>query len=432
MNRNMILVGVVGVAIGFTVGRVSYMSSNEVVMTVESEELTKQTNLRVTTNAENKLSQQTTRSTKHRVRPPVSSILADLESLLENESSWDMDIELRADAYDLVKNLDENELEDTLALIAEDPDLASQSKYLKLILGRYAELNASGAMAYYESNIPNRRTKMVALQAIMSSWVKQEPDKAFEWYKTKDQEGAIQGNYSAEIRSLGTIFKGLAEQDLEASIAQLGEVNIAGYKGTMAGYGITSVLKEKEDFELFFEKTQDLGSQEVRSSALRSWVNRNPEEAAEWSMNLEDENQRAASSKELLKTWINKDADKAIDWYMNNSTKSAEENMMQVVQSWTYQDPAATSKWLEGQGAAVDQKVVERFVDQSSWNNPAIAATWLDKISDEKRRNKKLKSIYRNWARQDVARADEFLDSYANADEIRKSLKPKLQKKLKF
>ena len=432
MNKNIILMGVGGLVLGFTVGRVSYLTQDtdefsQDPITVSSE----------TTHVKKTNSQKVEiRSPKPRVsravktRSEASLVLADLEDLLGRGYSSESDYAAIAESYEMIKKLDENELAESLDLLIEKPDQFSNPMYMKMLLSRYSELNSSAAINFYESNITKPRQQVEALKAIMSSWSKDEPEAAFAWYKTQEENDVIKGVYGAEVRSLNTIFKGLA--DLETALERLSEVNITGYKGSMAAYGISSSLSEKEEFELFFDKTKDLGNQQVRTTALRSWANKNPEEAAAWSSALEDEKQRQASSIQVFSNWVGQDGDKAVSWYMENSTKKPEDTVVDVVQSWTRQDPAAAGKWLEAQGLEENQRAVDRFVNQSSWSNPGVAADYVDYIKDDKKRQQKVKSIYRNWARQDKEKADAFINKYENAAEIRKSVEPSLNRRLQF
>ena len=434
MNKNVILMGVGGLVLGFTVGRVSYLTQgtdefSQDPITVSSEIThVKKTDLQKV----EKRSPNPRASRAVKTRSEASLVLADLEDLLGRGYSSESDYSAIAESYEMIKKLGENELAESLDLLIENPDQFSNPMYMKMLLSRYSELNSSAAINFYESNITKPRQQVEALKAIMSSWSKDEPEAAFAWYKNQEENDVIKGVYGAEVRSLNTIFKGLADRDLETALERLSEVNITGYKGSMAAYGISSSLSEKEEFELFFDKTKDLGNQQVRTTALRSWANKNPEEAAAWSSALEDEKQRQASSIQVFSNWVGQDGDKAVSWYMENSTKKPEDTVVDVVQSWTRQDPEAAGKWLESQGLEENQRAVDRFVNQSSWSNPGVAADYVDYIKDDKKRQQKVKSIYRNWARQDKEKADDFLNRYENAADIRKSVEPSLNNKLKF
>ena len=435
MNRKLVLVGVFALVIGFTVGRISYLTQDadeydqDQVLNGEASSLV----------TPPRLSQEEKQSTSKKrpvrgakVRASVSMVLADLEALLGESSRGETDFAVIAESYEMIKNLDEGELAEALELIMENPDQSSNPMFMKMILSRYSELNSSAAIDFYESSITKPSQKIMALNTIMSSWTKYEPDAAFDWYKKQEENGVIKGVYGAEVRSLNTIFKGLAERDLETALDKLSEVNINGYKGSMAAYGISSSLTEKAEFELFFDKTKDIGNQQVRTTALRTWTSKNPEEAAAWSTALEDEKQRQASSIQVFSNWVGQDGDKAVSWYMENSTKKPEDTVVDVVQSWSRRDPEAAGKWLESQGMEENQRAVDRFVNQSSWSNPGVAADYVDYLKDDKKRQQKIKSIYRNWARQDKDKADNFLNKYDNAEEIRKEVEPSLKSRAQF
>ena len=198
------------------------------------------------------LSRSGQRSVSRKARSPVSQVMADMHSLLGDSGMMSMDFAAFAEAYNLIKNLNEDELIEALTLVQQNPNTQAKMFPMMLLLGRYGEVQPRNAMTYYEENIKNRQMKMMSLNSIVSSWAKNDPQGAFEWYKQKEESDPSTTRQGGRATSLNANFQGLAKENLDDALTKLSEIKVDGWKGQMAASGITSSLRDKEDFLYFF------------------------------------------------------------------------------------------------------------------------------------------------------------------------------------
>ena len=371
------------------------------------------------------------RSSGHGSRPPVSQVMADMQILLGDSGMRTMDFAAFAESYNLVKNLNEEELLEALTMVQQNSNAQGKMFPIMLLLGRYGEVQPHNAMTYYEENIKSGQLKMMSLNSIVSSWAKNDPQGAFEWYRQKEEDDPTTQRYGDRSSCLNAIFQGLARENLDDALVKLNEIKVDGWKGKMAASGITNSLRGKEDFLYFFEKTGDLENKDIKNAALRSWTARNPQEASEWVLSLEDKGEKKELTDKVLYSWMENDPQKASEWYLNSSDGDSKKALVTVTEAWTRQSPKEAAKWLEEQNLQDNQTAVKTLVQSSTWRDPQLASQWVDKVGDEKEQKRMSKQLYNQWKLNDKKAAEKFLDESPFGEEIRAEFKAKGKKKNK-
>ena len=81
-----------------------------------------------------------------------------------------------------------------------------------------------------------------------------------------------------------------------------------------------------------------------------------------------------------------------------------------MLSSWAQNDPSGASEWLATFPAGKDQdQAVQNFVNQTSWQFPEIAASWVGKIKEEQQRNFAIENVARQWLEFDTSAAQNWL-----------------------
>ena len=357
-------------------------------------------------------------------RTPVNVVLADLKALLGESGMMTMDMSSLAESYNLVKNLNEDELLEALHQMQSNLNIPSNMMPLMLILGQYANINPLNAMAFYENNITSPQTKMVALSGILSSWAKNDPEGAYEWYQDKGSKDSSGGMMGGSSFSLVYIFQGLAKKDLNSTIEKLKSLGSSGFKTQMAASGIASSLRAKEDFVEFIEKTKDLDNAQIRNSVLQNWVLRNPSETVEWVDSLEDAGEQKKYTEQVLSGWMMTNPKEAADWYFEKSAdKDKQASADKIIQQWSYSNPKAAMDWIDSQDGLDSQKSIKEIFDSASFSNPDFVVENLDRLSDEKAKKKVSQRVYKQLLQQNKKKAEEFFESSPFKDELTKNSK---------
>ncbi|MCM8542128.1 MAG: hypothetical protein NE328_17800 [Lentisphaeraceae bacterium] len=357
-------------------------------------------------------------------RPPVNVVLADLKALLGETGMMSMDMASLAESYNLVKNLNEEELLEALNQMQGNLNNPSTMMPLMLILGQYANVNPLNAMAFYENNITSPQTKMVALSGILSSWSKNDPEGAYEWYQDKGSKDSSGGMMGGSSFSLVYIFQGLAKKDLNATIDKLKSLDNSGFQAQMAASGIASSLRTKEDFVGFIEKTKDLDNVQIRNSVLQNWLLRNPTETVEWVDSMEDKDEKKKYKDQVLSGWMMSNPKEAADWYIAKAEgKDKQASADKVIQRWSFSNPKAAMEWLETQDGLDSQKSIKTLFESASFSNPGFVTENLDQLTDDKDKKTVSQKIYQSLLRQNKKKAEEFLEESPYKEDLLKGPK---------
>jgi hypothetical protein len=366
---------------------------------------------------------QATKDTPERQSSPVKSrpnpaiVISDIKSLLGDPNMMSMDFASFAESYNLIKELNEAELFETLNLLSKNPNDMSNMMPLMLILSKYAEFNPLNAIAYYESNITNPQLKMGALSGIMSSWAKVDPIGAYDWYNQNGSKST--GQFGAESMSLAPIFQGLAKRDIEDAILKLQEISSDGFKGQMAATGITSALKSKEEFASFLKISESLDNKQIQTSVLSNWAMRDPVEASEWIDSLEDKKKSDKYAQSILPSWLMSEGEKAADWYIERAPQEDKvKSIENVIQNWAYSDADGATAWAEKQGEGNNQKVLKSLVSTLSWSNPDKAISILEKIESKEDKQQLSQQIYNALKQSSPKKAKEFMENSPYKDKL--------------
>ena len=353
---------------------------------------------------------------------PVNIVLADVKALLGGAGMMGMDMAALAESYNLIKNLDEDDLNEALNQLQGNINHQSNMMPLMLILGRYAELNPTNAMAFYENKITSPQAKMLALNGIVSSWAKNDPDAAYDWYKNTDNDNSSGGIMGGKTISLVYIFQGLAKKDLDGTIEKLKNLGGDQFKMQMAASGIASSLKEKSDFVEFMEKTSDVENSNIRSSVIQNWVMRSPEEAVDWLDNLEDKKQKKDISEKVLNSWMMTNPEKASEWYIAQiDEKDKQKSVEKIVRTWGMTNPQAGIEWLDKQEGINKDKAYKKALSSAVFSNPVYVADNIDKLNKEEDKKEISVQVYQQLKSVNKEKAQEFFEKSSFQEDLKKA-----------
>jgi len=352
------------------------------------------------------------------VKPDLNNLLADLENLLDgNQFSFDM--ASIAQAYMLIENLTEDELLTTLSLMNGKLNKANNGELLTLLLGRLATFDPLRTANFIEDNIVSPQAKMTAMMSVISSWIKDDPTSAYNWYIDPTNSFSSDSNFS----SIGflAIFKGLASHDIDDAFTKLSELNYSATKIRMAAMGISQAIESKEDFIQFIQRSDELDDKSIKGSFISSWVLKNPLETVEWSESILDEAQQRKMQSTIFMNWTSTEPAKAADWFIGTANDSEKgSHATKIIDMWGRREPNAALAWLDQQAGFDTQKSIAKLLNSSAYMNTKFTIDNLDRLTSDKAKTKISYRIYQALQRSSSTKAAEFLSSSPYQEEIEK------------
>jgi len=353
------------------------------------------------------------------VKPELNNLLSDLRALLGG-GHISMDMAATAQAYGLIENLTADELLEALSLMKGKLHKANNIQLLPLLIGRLAIFDPIKAVSFIEDNINAPQAKMTSMMSVLSSWVKEDPLSAYDWY-INPSNGYTSGGMMQSVGHL-TIFNGLAMSDANDAFAKLVELESSGGNTLMATIGFSQALENKEDFIKFIELSEQLDNFTVRENIVSSWVQKQPLETVEWLESIEDLEQQKKLKSAVFTTWSSAEPENAADWYVGQASENEKQfYAAKVVNNWAMRDPNEALNWLEQQTTFDTQTSTVKLLSSSTFSNPNFAVDNLELLSNDKDKTSVSLDIYRALERSSTNKAADFLASspYKNEIEIK-------------
>jgi len=350
-----------------------------------------------------------------------------LEKSLGRTSNFEIgSFSFLAESYEKARQLNEKEILSALNLLMKEENSYRKLETLRILMGRFAEVNPEASMEFYD-NILKPHEKRFAIDAIMSTWAKENPNAALSWYTSIGvQEPICPMNGNNAIRALKPIFQNMGAKDLESAINKVSELKPSDFSDEMISSGLIGSLKTSGDFRRFLDLTKDLNSKDYfQKKAIQKWTDEDPQSAVEWARNIESGAPRQLALKEIKDAWILNDAEGAMQWFFehNPENKTKESLILDFNSEWAQVDPREAGKWLVKHNHSENPKIVHSFIENATWSEPSIAAQWLDKVSDEQLLEEYTKQIYIHWTLKNKQQAEGFLEKSKYKDSIKKKLK---------
>ena len=336
-------------------------------------------------------------------------IFVRIKSLLA-DNNMSMDMSSIAQSYLLVKDFTEQELLDTLALLQADLDQPNNLMPVLLILERYAELNAENAIAFIEDNISSPQVKMAASASVISTWSKQDPLAAYDWYNRTQENNSRGGLYDSNSAGLLAIFNSLASRDLDDALEKLADISTDRTSMYMAVTGITGALVNKEDFINVIEKSSQFDDNNIKETIIASWVMKNPQETVDWLDSIDEPQEQERLREDVLANWIMSNPQDAVSWYMSKADESNKQTYADnIVYNWGSYDPDTTLNWLDQQSGIDQGKSTKALLESSVFTNPNFAIDHLKLLNNDKDKADISLSIYMALEHENKQKAAEFL-----------------------
>lgn len=414
---------IISLLLAFTIGQ-QFQHSAPLTQTVSSSEIDDgsilnsphSSNLNLTLSTSNKINTEVLPEKTNEDTLTTTDLINQLGSLTDSQTM--VNYAGIAEAYQLIEQLDLTEILSALELLK---DKASDPKHLvsiNLLLSIYARSEPSLAMSYIKDNIHSKTASMQANMVVLGTWAENEPLNTLDWYRQND---VVTGPFSSV--PLIIIFKGLANKDLDVAISQLTGLSNYVIEISSAINGIAETLQSSEQFSYFLSQLTEFDNKEMEKSVVSSWTRKRPYEALGWVSEVENSSRREELENSLYKSWLTLQPQEAADSLIASATpENLNARAKQVVDSVSFMDPQWTLDWIGTQPDIKTDELLSEVLNNSTYSNPGFAAENLDLLTDEKRKIDISRAIYEGYARISQTKAEEFLASSSNKDEVEKEI----------
>jgi hypothetical protein len=275
--------------------------------------------------------------------------------------------------------------------------------------GEYAMLLAAWAKADPVAALDHAKEDdedEFALKTILATWAGNDPDAALRWADAQfDGDGA--NPY------LIGIIQGIAATDLNKATQLLTGMPYSNERGEALASLLPYVLTKGGDAAR--EWVSSIQDEQLREGVINRVVeqlaSKEPKETADWLL----ANPSQASIRQLddaMAAWAEKDQKGAVAYYDALPTGEARTNALRgIVNTMAGENPKEAARFMDSHPADTNDQVVQQFVWHSSQGDPALAATYIAKISNEREQINLYNRMLNGWMRRDPTAATAWIRS---------------------
>lgn len=322
--------------------------------------------------------------------------LARLEAIVRGENPLDRNRALLAFIDQLGPGDFEKAVANFRALGITDSRLGEYS----LLLTAWAQADPLSALTYAKANTSNN----FATETILTSWATRDPEAAIRWAQADYEGDGANPNFPGIIR-------GLVESDPTRATQLLASMPRSEERGKGLDYILPHLLQQGADatrswIAAITDETLRNGAmmRAVEKLAVTdpagtaSWLLANPGEAAQRRMD------------DVYSAWAKNDQEAALTSFATLPAGDLRSNALRgVVNSVALADPKAAVSLMDRYPADVNDRVVQNFVWHSYGTDPAMAASQISRIGDEKQRDEMYRRMLDNWIDRDAATAQAWI-----------------------
>lgn len=245
-----------------------------------------------------------------------------------------------------------------------------------------------------------------AFKTILATWAGNDPEAALRW-----ADSHFEGD-GANPYLIG-IIQGIAATDLNKATQLLTSMPYSNERGEALASLLPYVLTKGG--EAAREWVASIEDEQLREGVLNRVVeqlaSREPKETADWLL----ANPSQATIRQLddaMSAWAEKDQKGAVAYYNALPAGEARTNALRgIVNTMATENPKEAAQFMDSHPADTNDQVVQQFVWHSSQEDPALAASYIARISNEKEQINLYNRMLNGWMRRDPAAANAWIRS---------------------
>lgn len=327
------------------------------------------------------------------------------------------DIGMYASLKRYFEGLSSDNIESYLEDIETLPPSSKKTQFLNSLFRRWGEVDGPAAFAYASSYRGRDRGFYISTAA--EGWASREPIKAFEALMVVSNNGAM-----SNIPSFGVIRE-IARKDLRMGtqlalgIQRSSTISING--GAASSYGMASLLHGVErdgDFRdllpILVEESAPSALGSNLEALFQSWGKYEFEGPLETIKAMGDGEQSSNAMSGFLKGWALADGEEAFLYAIENQDDATiGAAISDIARSWVGGATAEEVGEIVSRFASIEDK---SFLSSSIFYrltqaNPESSMELAASIQDKRQRDQSIRSVTSQWARQDLAQAEQYVQA---------------------
>ena len=317
---------------------------------------------------------------------------------------------------DFVQGLAPDEFLDAVDAFREGGIENEQFGEYRLLLSAWAQVDPYRALNYSSE----KTGTPFARQTILAAWVKNDSAAAISWAR---ENFDIEGDSERANPWLVGVIEGLASVDSGWATTLLQELPYSRERGQALGAVFEEVASHGP--EVAKNWVNELTDERLKAGAAarlaRTLAAEDPRAAAEWASSLGPEVMNRAAG-EIVDRWANDDLSAARNWVEGQPVEVIAAAGPNLIDEMIHpEDIASASNWLsQFEGNPEFDSTIRSFVWNSVREEPATAANWIMKMSDERARNGTFHRILGRWMKKDRAGALDYITNNPVPESIKR------------
>ncbi len=302
------------------------------------------------------------------------------------------------------------EIYESVNFINSLPAGSRRDEAQEFLLERWGALDGRSALAYAigETDYWQRER---AVAAALVGWADVEPEEAWNWALENP------GGDTFSSPRLNVLMRRIAQTDSLLAFSYAAAIPDEALR-IDAIKSVSDVLvnneRRAEAIVLVENLPKGLPRSLVIARLAQGWSRYEPEKAAAWVKNLEDESALLQAAPPVARMWSAVDPSRAADWALDLPTgNTRRESIRSVIERWLEDaGPNEAAQWLNEIPAHTDFDSSFQKVGFAMMEIDASAAmTWAESITDNNLRNVTTRLIAARWSQFDPEAADDYMES---------------------
>ncbi|MCU0795226.1 MAG: hypothetical protein MUF31_04740 [Akkermansiaceae bacterium] len=303
---------------------------------------------------------------------------------------------------DFINSLDATEFEGVVARFREEGLTQENMAEYALLLTAWAKVDALAALDYAKANTGNS----FARNTILTAWAQTDPQGAIAWAR-QNHEGE-----GANPWMVGVI-RGLVASDPALATQLMMEMPRSRERGDALVAILPKMLEQGTDAAKGW--VGSIADESLRDGAVRmlseQLARKDPADAAEWLTSMGGEAAQRGLD-DIVSSWASTDRDAAVAYFDRLPQGEARSNALRgLTNQLALDDPQAAAQFLDQHSGDANDRVYQQFVWHSFGSDPALAANYISRISNERERDGMYRRMLDGWLRRDFDAATQWMSS---------------------
>ncbi|MFT3784098.1 MAG: hypothetical protein QM790_18990 [Nibricoccus sp.] len=256
----------------------------------------------------------------------------------------------------------------------------------------------------------NWRLRDILRNAALKGWASVAPTAAADW--------ALALRFEERRSAVEAVMQGAAANPTEAVKTALHICNADSAAAGDYGHYTIAALTDAGAFREAVQFSQQVGTDKypfLMKSAFFQWSRNQPQEAMAAVDSIQDPVLKAQAYGEAISGWAWTDGKAVAEYALSlSSGSSRNEVLAEALPRWVEKDPIAATEWINNHDSGPEfDSGIEAVANLQSLiqSRPSNALELAGNISDPSRRAHAMRAIFRQWASNDPAAAQQYAEN---------------------